>query len=73
MLKRIESNGARMIIVETTSRFARDLMVQEVMDFDLRAPSRPLADARLCRHTRSGHGGFREVMATGVKRVTARS
>jgi DNA invertase Pin-like site-specific DNA recombinase len=30
MLKRIEGNGARTIIVETASRFARDLMVQEV-------------------------------------------
>jgi DNA invertase Pin-like site-specific DNA recombinase len=30
MLKRIESNGVRTIIVETASRFARDLMVQEV-------------------------------------------
>lgn len=30
MLKRIESNGVRTIIVESASRFARDLMVQEV-------------------------------------------
>src|SRR5918995_2014032 len=30
MLKRIESNGVRTILVETASRFARDLMVQEV-------------------------------------------
>src|SRR5215831_14253008 len=30
MLERIEGNGARTIIVETASRFARDLMVQEV-------------------------------------------
>jgi hypothetical protein len=30
MLKRIEGNGVRPIIVETASRFARDLMVQEV-------------------------------------------
>jgi DNA invertase Pin-like site-specific DNA recombinase len=30
MLKRIEANGARTIIVETANRFARDLMVQEV-------------------------------------------
>jgi DNA invertase Pin-like site-specific DNA recombinase len=30
MLERIEANGARTIIVETASRFARDLMVQEV-------------------------------------------
>src|SRR5215207_4772149 len=30
MLKRIEGNGVRSIIVETASRFARDLMVQEV-------------------------------------------
>src|SRR4051812_11663651 len=30
MLKRIENNGVRTIIVETASRFARDLMVQEV-------------------------------------------
>jgi DNA invertase Pin-like site-specific DNA recombinase len=30
MLKRIERNGVRTIIVETASRFARDLMVQEV-------------------------------------------
>src|SRR5262245_57887343 len=29
-LKRIEGNGVRTIIVETASRFARDLMVQEV-------------------------------------------
>jgi DNA invertase Pin-like site-specific DNA recombinase len=28
MLERIEGNGARTIIVETASRFARDLMVQ---------------------------------------------
>ncbi|PXW67130.1 recombinase family protein [Methylobacterium sp. B4] len=30
MLKRIESNGVRTIVVETANRFARDLMVQEV-------------------------------------------
>ena len=30
MLERIEGNGVRTIIVETSSRFARDLMVQEV-------------------------------------------
>jgi hypothetical protein len=30
MLARIVGNGVRMIIVETASRFARDLMVQEV-------------------------------------------
>src|SRR4051812_26147262 len=30
MLKRIEGNGVRTIIVETASRFARDLMGQEV-------------------------------------------
>lgn len=30
MLKRIEGNGVRTIIVENASRFARDLMVQEV-------------------------------------------
>jgi DNA invertase Pin-like site-specific DNA recombinase len=30
MLERIEGNGVRSIIVETASRFARDLMVQEV-------------------------------------------
>jgi len=30
MLKRIESNGVRTILVETANRFARDLMVQEV-------------------------------------------
>src|SRR5262245_62906240 len=30
LLERIEGNGARTIIVETASRFARDLMVQEV-------------------------------------------
>lgn len=30
MLERIASNGVRTIIVETASRFARDLMVQEV-------------------------------------------
>jgi DNA invertase Pin-like site-specific DNA recombinase len=30
MVKRIEGNGVRTIIVETASRFARDLMVQEV-------------------------------------------
>ena len=30
MLDRIEGNGGRAIIVETASRFARDLMVQEV-------------------------------------------
>jgi DNA invertase Pin-like site-specific DNA recombinase len=30
MLERIEGNGIRTIIVETASRFARDLMVQEV-------------------------------------------
>jgi len=30
MLKRIEGNGVRTIIVETASRFARDLMIQEV-------------------------------------------
>jgi DNA invertase Pin-like site-specific DNA recombinase len=36
MLERIESNGARTIIVETASRFARDLMVQEVGHAKLR-------------------------------------
>jgi DNA invertase Pin-like site-specific DNA recombinase len=30
MLKRIETNGVRTIIVESANRFARDLMVQEV-------------------------------------------
>ena len=30
MLERIEGNGVRTIIVETSSRFARDLMVQEI-------------------------------------------
>jgi DNA invertase Pin-like site-specific DNA recombinase len=30
MLKRIEGNGVRTIVVETANRFARDLMVQEV-------------------------------------------
>jgi hypothetical protein len=30
MLKRIEGNGVRTVVVETASRFARDLMVQEV-------------------------------------------
>ena len=30
MLDRIDGNGVRTIIVETASRFARDLMVQEV-------------------------------------------
>ena len=30
MLERIESNGCKTIIVEAASRFARDLMVQEV-------------------------------------------
>jgi DNA invertase Pin-like site-specific DNA recombinase len=30
MLKRIEGNGVRTVLVETASRFARDLMVQEV-------------------------------------------
>jgi DNA invertase Pin-like site-specific DNA recombinase len=36
MLERIEGNGARTIIVETASRFARDLMVQEVGHSKLR-------------------------------------
>src|SRR5262249_17747561 len=36
MLKRIEGNGVRTIIVETASRFARDLMVQEVGHAKLR-------------------------------------
>jgi DNA invertase Pin-like site-specific DNA recombinase len=36
MLERIEANGARTIIVETASRFARDLMVQEVGHAKLR-------------------------------------
>jgi DNA invertase Pin-like site-specific DNA recombinase len=36
MLKRIEANGVRTIIVETASRFARDLMVQEVGHAKLR-------------------------------------
>ena len=30
MLERIEANGCKTILVETASRFARDLMVQEV-------------------------------------------
>jgi DNA invertase Pin-like site-specific DNA recombinase len=37
MLERIEGNGVRTIIVETASRFARDLMVQEVGFAMLRA------------------------------------
>jgi DNA invertase Pin-like site-specific DNA recombinase len=48
MLKRIEGNGVRVIIVETASRFARDLMVQEVghamlrqRDIDLIAADNP--------------------------------
>jgi DNA invertase Pin-like site-specific DNA recombinase len=36
MLKAIEGNGVRTIIVETASRFARDLMVQEVGHAKLR-------------------------------------
>jgi hypothetical protein len=36
MLERIEANGVRTIIVETASRFARDLMVQEVGHAKLR-------------------------------------
>jgi DNA invertase Pin-like site-specific DNA recombinase len=36
MLKLIEGNGVRTIIVETASRFARDLMVQEVGHAKLR-------------------------------------
>src|SRR6266851_8484874 len=36
MLKRIEGNGVRTILVETASRFARDLMVQEVGHAKLR-------------------------------------
>jgi DNA invertase Pin-like site-specific DNA recombinase len=36
MLKRIEANGVRTIIVETANRFARDLMVQEVGHAKLR-------------------------------------
>jgi DNA invertase Pin-like site-specific DNA recombinase len=36
MLERIEGNGVRRIIVETASRFARDLMVQEVGHAKLR-------------------------------------
>jgi DNA invertase Pin-like site-specific DNA recombinase len=36
MLERIERNGVRTIIVETASRFARDLMVQEVGHAKLR-------------------------------------
>jgi DNA invertase Pin-like site-specific DNA recombinase len=36
MLERIEGNGVRTIIVETASRFARDLMVQEVGHAKLR-------------------------------------
>jgi hypothetical protein len=36
MLKRIDGNCVRTIIVETASRFARDLMVQEVGHAKLR-------------------------------------
>jgi DNA invertase Pin-like site-specific DNA recombinase len=36
LLERIEGNGVRTIIVETASRFARDLMVQEVGHAKLR-------------------------------------
>jgi DNA invertase Pin-like site-specific DNA recombinase len=36
MLERIEGNGVRTVIVETASRFARDLMVQEVGHAKLR-------------------------------------
>src|SRR5262249_29388737 len=39
MLERIEGNGVRTIIVETASRFARDLMVQEVGHAMLRGRS----------------------------------
>jgi DNA invertase Pin-like site-specific DNA recombinase len=35
-IERIEGNGVRTIIVETASRFARDLMVQEVGHAKLR-------------------------------------
>jgi DNA invertase Pin-like site-specific DNA recombinase len=36
MLERLEGNGVRTIIVETATRFARDLMVQEVGHAKLR-------------------------------------
>jgi hypothetical protein len=36
MLERIEGNGVRTIMVETASRIARDLMVQEVGHTKLR-------------------------------------
>jgi DNA invertase Pin-like site-specific DNA recombinase len=36
MLERIKGNGVQTIIVETASRFARDLMVQEVGHAKLR-------------------------------------
>ena len=39
MLDRIASNGVRTIIVETASRFARDLMVQEVGFAKLQGPA----------------------------------
>ncbi len=39
MLERIEGNGARTILVETVSRFARELMVQEVGHAKLRERS----------------------------------
>jgi hypothetical protein len=45
MLARIASNGVRAIIVETASRFARDLLVQEVWFAELKG-ARETASAR---------------------------
>jgi DNA invertase Pin-like site-specific DNA recombinase len=70
MLKRIESNGVRTIIVETASRFARDLMVQEVgyamlkeREIELIAadsPSSFLDDTPTARLIRRVHGAIIE-------------
>jgi resolvase-like protein len=70
MLKRVESNGVRTIIVETASRFARDLMVQEVGHAKLQAlsartKSRARSGSMAC-YRRSWIGTFTRIAAVAT-------
>jgi DNA invertase Pin-like site-specific DNA recombinase len=81
MLKRIEGNGVRTIIVETASRFARDLMVQEVgyamlksRNIELIAADSPQSfiddtpTARLVRQVLGAIAEFDEAMTVAKRR-----
>jgi DNA invertase Pin-like site-specific DNA recombinase len=75
MLKRIEGNGVRTIIVETASRFARDLMVQEVghaklreRGIDLIAADNPASTAKLVRQVLGAISEFDKAMTVAKLR-----